>query len=194
MKDPCIRKILRESELAHFLLDPESVVIEELNLPITKSRIDIAVVNGKLHGYEIKSASDTLLRLPHQLMGYSKVFDLISVVTESKYHKRILDSIPEWVGLIICEKNKVHSTTVVRPAIQNQSQDGFYLSKLLWHNELLDIASKLSVPHRKSDRNWLLCEAIAQHVDIETISSLVRAKLKERTNWKNTKEGGYSYF
>lgn len=185
MKDTCIRQILRETELLHFFEDLDSKVVEELSLPVAKARIDMAVINGALHGYEIKSASDTLQRLPAQIEAYTKVFDYLSIVTESKYEVKILNCIPEWMGVFLCEeKGGVKSILQLRAPILNNNKESFYLAKLLWRDELLECLAENNIPFRKKDRNWLLCEALSSNLDIENISKIVRTKLKLRTDWK----------
>lgn len=185
MKDPCIRQLLRETELVHFFEDLNSKVVEELTLPVAKARIDIAVINGAFHGYEIKSASDTLQRLPSQIEAYTKVFDYLSVVTERKYEAKILMAVPKWMGVFLCEENKgVKSITQLRAPLLNQNKDAFYLAKLLWREELIDSLMENMISFRKKDRNWLLCDALSENLPIETVSEIVREKLKLRTNWK----------
>lgn len=185
MKDPCIRKLLKDTELLHFYSDINSKVVDELSLPVAKARIDVAVINGSLHGYEIKSASDTLQRLPAQIEAYSKVFDYLSVVTEKKYHERILDFIPSWVGLIVCnEKKGVKTIKHVRKSKLNKNKQGFFIAKLLWRSELIDSLIEYQIPFNKKDRNWLLCEALSLALDIKTVSFIVRDKLKQRKDWK----------
>ena len=185
MKDPCIRQILRETELLHFFEDLDSKVVEELSLPVAKARIDMAVINGALHGYEIKSASDTLQRLPAQIEAYTKVFDYLSIVTESKYELKILNYIPDWMGVFLCEeKGGVKSIMKLRAPLLNNNRESFYLAKLLWRDELLECLTENNIPFRKKDRSWLLCEELSANLDIGTISQLVRSKLKKRTNWK----------
>src|SRR4051812_8660839 len=133
MKDPNIREILKQTELLKYATDPHSKVVEELKLPVAKAIVDIAVINGHFHGYEIKSASDTLQRLPSQLIAYSKVFDYLTVVTEVKYHERILDIIPDWVGLSVCsDKAGQKPITIIKKAKRNYNREGFYIAKLLW--------------------------------------------------------------
>ncbi len=190
MKDPCIRQLLKDTELLHFFNDSNSKVVDELSLPVAKARIDVAVINGALHGYEIKSACDTLQRLPSQIEAYTKVFDYLSIVTESKYHKRILAFIPLWVGVIICnEKKGVKSIKQVRKPKLNKEKQGFFIAKLLWREELIDSLTEYQIPFRKKDRNWLLCETLATNLDISTLSFIVRDKLKKRVDWKmETKE------
>lgn len=185
MKDPCIRQILRETELLHFLEDIESRVIEEFSLPVAKARIDMAVINGALHGYEIKSASDTLQRLPSQIEAYSKVFDFLSIVTEMKYESKIVNQIPGWIGIYLCEEKRgIKSIKQLRPPLLNNNKESFYIAKLLWRDELIECLIENQIPFRKKDRNWLLCEAICQKLEIEIISEMVRTKLKKRNNWK----------
>jgi len=191
MKDPCIRQLLRNTELLHFFNDPNSRVVEELSLPVAKARIDIAVVNGSLHGYEIKSASDTLQRLPSQIEAYTKVFDYLSVVTENKYHERILNCVPSWVGILVCsEKNGCISIKTLRKPKLNKQKQSFFLAKLLWREELIDCLTEYQISFRKKDRNWLLCEALSSSLDVNAVSFIVRDKLKKRQDWKieNAKE------
>lgn len=192
MKDPDIRQLLRQTELLHFLKDFNSKVVEEFSLPVAKARIDLAVINGALHGYEIKSASDTLQRLPSQIAAYSKVFDFLSIVTENKYHERILTLAPSWVGVFVCkEQNGIRSIEKLRKPKLNQNKEGFFLSKLLWREELLEILFEYDIVFKKKDRNWLLCEALASNLDIDTISSIVRNSLKKRQDWKLDTRANY---
>src|SRR4029077_11388986 len=138
-------------------------------------RIDIAVINGHLHGYEIKSASDTLQRLPSQLVAYSKVFDYLTIVTELKYYQRILDIIPAWVGVSVCsDKNDEEEFKTIKPCELNQTKDSFYIAKLLWRDELIEILAEQKIPFRNKDRNWILCEAISMNMEISSLCNVVR--------------------
>lgn len=185
MKDPCIRELLRITELKHYIDDGNSKIVEELSLPVAKARIDVAVINGSLHGYEIKSASDTLKRLPAQIEAYTKVFDYLSIVTEGKYCQKILDFVPEWIGILICdEKNGVKSIKELRKPIKNQNRESIYIAKLLWREELIECLEEYNIKFRKKDRNWLLCQALAANLDTNSISNMVRSKLKKRNTWK----------
>ena len=65
--------------------DPQTLIVEELGIRQGAARVDVAVVNGSLHGYEIKSARDTLERLPKQSELYSSVFDTITLVTAENH-------------------------------------------------------------------------------------------------------------
>jgi hypothetical protein len=182
MRDFDIRIILKTTLLKNYYEDTTSKVVEELDLPIGKARIDIAVINGHMHGYEIKSARDTLKRIPSQLEAYSKVFDYLSIVTEQRYEKKLLATTPEWVGIFTCEENG--TVSLVRPALLNENRQSFYIAKLLWKEELQGLLTCKNIKFKKSDRNWLLCEALADHLPLEELASLVRSQLKQRSNWK----------
>lgn len=58
------------------------------------SRIDIAVANGNLCGYEIKSDADTSDRLSSQSESYCKTFDKMFIVAGEKYRDAIYEYIP----------------------------------------------------------------------------------------------------
>src|ERR1700674_1251921 len=70
LRDSEIRAALRAKLHSIHSQDPETVVIDELSLCQGDARVDMAVVNGSLSGYEIKSDRDTLTRLPRQLAVY----------------------------------------------------------------------------------------------------------------------------
>ena len=84
------RKILRRQH-AH----KDTLVIDELGLNHGKCRADIAVVNGRFVGYEIKSNNDSLRRLGEQVKSYNAVFDRVSIIVGNRYINGIQDYIPE---------------------------------------------------------------------------------------------------
>ncbi len=186
MKDPCIRQLLKQTELQRYFKDINSRVVEEFTLPVAKARIDMAVINGSFHGYEIKSASDSLNRLHNQIEAYTKVFDYLSIVTENKYEKKILSTIPNWIGVFLCEeKDGIQSLKQLRAPVVNHNKEGFYIAKLLWRDELIECLTDKQIQFRKKDRTWLLCEALSANLEIELISEMVRNKIKQRSEWKS---------
>ncbi|MBV7268693.1 sce7726 family protein [Winogradskyella luteola] len=185
MRDSDIRRILRDTTLKKFILDSDSKVVDELNLPVTQSRIDIAVVNGHLHGYEIKSSRDTLNRLPHQIEGYTKVFDYLTVVTENKHYEKILEILPDWVGLDICVKTSSgYKIKTVRKSYYNRNKDGFFLAKLLWREEIENILKNNNISYSKRNNVWKLSETLGNNIPITKLSKIISETLKKRENWK----------
>jgi hypothetical protein len=186
MRDLDIRSLLKTTTLSGFQLDGSSRIIDELRLPAASARIDVAVINGHFHGFEIKSAVDTLQRLPGQLEAYAKVFDYLYVVTESKHRNKVAAAVPGWVGIYVCceDEGRVHLNEI-QPATKNTAKDGFYIAKLLWREELISLLDTQHIAYRKKDRNWILCQILSSSLDVETLSQLVREKLKARpADWK----------
>lgn len=185
MRDFDIRMQMKESILKQYYSDSHSKVIEEFTLPIAKARIDMAVINGHLHGFEIKSASDTLQRLPGQLIAYAKVFDYLTIVTEEKHKDKVLNILPDWVGVsICCERNGVLAIKKVKKGLLNNNKEAFYLAKLLWREELMQVLNENKISFRTKDRNWILAEQVALNFNPKQLSVIVREKLKCRSNWK----------
>ncbi|WP_300554835.1 sce7726 family protein, partial [Desulfovibrio sp.] len=79
MRDQEIRAALHETELKKFYENGD-LILDELGVCSGASRVDVAVINGALHGYEIKSDQDTLDRLPQQILSYSRVLDRVTLV------------------------------------------------------------------------------------------------------------------
>jgi len=185
MLDIEIRAGLKKIKLTPFYQDGSSKIVDEFRFPSTNSRIDVAVINCSLHGYEIKSSRDTLSRLPGQLFGYTKILDYLHIVTEPKHIKHIENIIPNWVGLTVCQPNNDSLEFIdIKQSLKNPHKEAFHIAKLLWREEIIDILISNDITFRKKDRNWLLCETLAANFDLDFISNTVRNKLKVRDNWK----------
>src|SRR5689334_15736416 len=85
MNDLDVRTALKEKLVHEHKGPPNSVMLEEMHIPLGGARIDIAVVNGSLHGYEIKSDRDTLARLVSQIGAYTAVFDHVTLVVSERH-------------------------------------------------------------------------------------------------------------
>ena len=149
------------------------------------ARMDIAVIDEHLHGFEIKSAVDTLKRLPAQVEAYSKVFDYLSVVTENCHYGGVYKITPYWVGLYICSEAG-SALKCIRQPIFNSNKSGFHIAQLLWREELIQVLEESGIKFRKRDRNWLLCETLAENLNVEVLAKLVRDKLLQRKQWRQS--------
>ena len=78
--DTLIRSALKKFLTNHHAQDEKVRIIEEFGVQHGTARVDIAVINGIIHGYEIKSDQDTLRRLPRQMGVFNLVFDKITLV------------------------------------------------------------------------------------------------------------------
>ena len=104
---------------------PDTIVVDELGLSHAKARIDVAVINGSVHGYEIKSSLDTLeSRLPAQLELYTRCLEKLTLVCAPRHIERVTSIAPHWCGILMAEKGArgaVTFTTVRRPSSNTQS-------------------------------------------------------------------------
>ena len=55
MLDKDVRQAVKDKILKAHINDPSTLVIDELGLDHGRNRVDIAVINGELHGYELKA-------------------------------------------------------------------------------------------------------------------------------------------
>jgi len=186
MNDAVIRKKLHtylETENKKF---KDTIIIDELDLCSGLSRIDVAVINGSIHGFEIKSEEDTLVRLPNQISYYNKSLEKVTLVTNPSHLKKVKEIIPGWWGLIAVE-NDAQNLTInqLKKSETNLEIDSNSILELLWKNELISLAINYSVPIKKSYSKPLLREAITDTVDVTILSYEVRSTLKSRTNWRS---------
>lgn len=154
-------------------------ILHELKMPRPSARIDIAVVNGHLCGFEIKSDRDTLRRLPQQIRGFNSVFEKIFIVTTEKHRASVLDAVPSWWGIVVCQDFngfKVHRRAKINRNIIPSS-----LVYLLTNDEIIKFLNEVD-PHGVSGK---LCKAelvdLAQkRLGIRALARYVREALKNR--------------
>lgn len=186
MKDIDIRNSLKKSILNKHINDVNSIVVDEFNISLGKVRVDVAVVNGILHAYEIKSEKDNLKRLKNQIQEYNSFFEYITVVTCDRYLTKVLESLPLHCGILKAErKADLIKFVNVRTAKKNKSIKKISLTQVLWKEEMLEILeSKDYKKSFKSKSKALLCEMICNLLTEKELLQIVKTKLKSRANWK----------
>ena len=139
--DFIIRSALKEVLSKQHARDKELRIIEELGVRHGNVRIDIAVVNGIMHGYEIKSDRDTLERLPEQMTEFNAVFDRITLVVGKQHLYRAIHMVPDWWGITIAKINIKGQVVfyAIREPEDNKQQDKVSIARLLWREEALRI-------------------------------------------------------
>jgi len=188
MREQDIRRALRQCLTERYGQESDTLILDELGICQGAVRIDMAVVNGALHGYEIKSERDTLARLPHQQVTYSKVFDEVTIVVGPTYLPCIRDHVPAWWGIVLAVPDRVGSTKLVtkRKAKRNPQVDAYSLAQLLWRDEVLDLLSEnCSLDGLRSKPRKLLWQALADQLPLNNLRSKVREKLVSRTKWRS---------
>lgn len=186
MHDIDIRRRLRTDERLH-AGDPDTRIVEELGLCQGLARVDLAVVNGTIHGYEIKSENDTLLRLPSQVAVYSRVLDYVTVVTASTHVGNVQRIVPDWWGIWVASShNGGCAFQEFRRAKVNPGVDPFALVQLLWRDEALQVlvAHGIAGGMRSKSRRALWTR-LSTELTLNELGCRVRDCLKNRAkSWR----------
>lgn len=188
MRDIDVRMVLRERNLSRYLEDDTTLVVEEMGIFQGESRIDIAVINGSLLGYEIKSNSDNLKRLESQLTHYEQVFDFLTFVVGNRHSTPIVSMLPEWCGVIeVTDKKGDGQLTLkyIRKPKRNKNINALALAQLLWKDELLSLLNNKGITKGLSSKNKeFLWDAVAMAYSLKELSLTVREVLKSRPMWR----------
>jgi len=187
MNDLEIRQNFHRKRLRRHHAQKDTLVIDELGLNHGKCRADIAVVNGHLIGYEIKSNNDSLRRLKGQVESYNSVFDRISVIVDDRYVNSIQSHIPEWWGVIVSIRGSRGAVNfgTIRKAQTNKKVDPISIARLLWRNEAVEILRQKNLPPRilRQPRS-ILYDYLVDEFNICELRKFVRDYFKKRRNWR----------
>lgn len=136
------RRIEKELDEYRKQTGKQADVFEELGVSHGRARIDIAVINGVMHGYEIKSDKDTLSRLFDQMHEYNEVFDKITLVVGQRHLLDAIHRIPEWWGITLAKIDAEQQVVffTIRDAKQNEDDRVLVsMARMLWRAQALRI-------------------------------------------------------
>lgn len=186
MRDRDVREsVWRWLEDAH-AGDPDTLMLDELGILNGATRIDIAVINSEIEGYELKSERDTLERLPQQRDLYNKALDRVSLVVAENHCAAAIDLVPDWWGLAIARKSK-DRVVVTRERLPklNPALDATTLASFLWRDEALAILERHEVAQGvRSKPREALYQRLAEALDLDTVRFEIRTALKARSSWR----------
>lgn len=186
-KDCEIRQALVRSLEIAYKDDPDHRIVEELGINHGSVRADVAVINGIMDCYEIKSDRDTLQRLPEQIRGYNAVFDKVTLVVGFAHIYEALEMIPDWWGITIAKTNSRRAMvfSVIREARTNTNKDKDTIARLLWREEALRI---LEEKHQdagvRSKPKAIIYDRLTSVLDVDELSFIVRRSLRSRPMWR----------
>lgn len=188
MNDAIIRNALYRKILRRNISCDSTLVVDEMGLLHGNFRADIAVVNGHLAGYEIKSDEDNLRRLDKQASAYNSVFDRVNIVVGQKHAKPVLKKVPNWWGVLVAHEGKRGgiSFETVRRGRFNHAVDPIAVAHLLWRNEVVSLLETHNVKRKvlRSPRNELYV-VLAQLIPLRELRCHVRTCLRRRTEWRH---------
>lgn len=188
MKDYHLRTALKRKLHARYFQDPDTLIVDELGLRHGAARIDVAVINGVIHGFELKSDCDNLKRLPSQIKIYNSVLDRITLVVGNRHIEEAGSLVPDWWGIKLAERGArggIRFTDVRRPQ-RNPFQDILAVCKLLWREEALTLLEELDKAEGvRSKPRAMIYAKLAEAADPDLIRSWVRHQMRSRTNWRS---------
>lgn len=168
---------------------PKYRVLPELGVWHGSFRIDVAVVNGVLRGYEIKSDRDTLVRLPEQIQAYNAIFDQVTLVVGRKHFVDAFKMIPEWWGVETAhtdEHGSVFFNKIRRPE-NNPGQHNVSIARMLWRSEALHKLEKLGKADGvRSKPREIVYERLANSMELRPLKKHVWDVLRSsRQDWRS---------
>jgi len=163
-------------------------IFEELGVQHGSTRIDYAIINGIMCGYEIKSDRDTLDRLPGQAKEFSEVFDKLTLVVGKRHLYRAIHKIPEWWGIWLAKESAAGVTLqIIREPQQNIHQNAKSIARLLWRKEALKILEARNevcgLRNKPREHIYTKLEDIFSS-DINTLKQYVSLALTSREGWR----------
>jgi hypothetical protein len=179
---------MREIDIRQALIErldsgePDTRIVEELGLCQGTARVDLAVVNGSIHGYEIKSERDTLVRLPGQIGIYNRALDLVTIVTAPNHAAKISKIVPPWWGIwITVQDTDGPRLEGVREPERNTETSPFAIAQLLWREEalqaLIDRGLAKGVRSKPREDLW---RRLVSELTLEELGDIVRQRIRCR--------------
>lgn len=180
--DSEIRSVLRSQLSQKHAHKSRSVFIEELGLCRGQVRVDLSVVNGLLHGYEIKSDRDSLRRLNSQVELYGKVFDRATLVVGERHLAEALDNVPGWWGILLVHRSaKELQLKTIRSPRSNPKKDPRALVELLWLDDALALLEERDAARGfRGKARWIVWDRVCEICSLNEIARAVRTQLKAR--------------
>jgi len=182
LADSDIRPALRDWLRARHESDPDTVILDELGICRGRVRIDLTVVNGLLHGYEIKSERDTLARLETQADLYGRVLDRATLVVGEAHFQAALRAVPRWWGVLLVESSGNTPRFIVRRrGSRNPRLDAKAVVEFLWREDSLALLeNREAAAGLRGKTRLAMWNRICEVCEVEEIAAAARARLKSR--------------
>lgn len=187
MRDIDVRRALCSKLSRDHAGEQDCVWVEELELCQGAARVDMAVVNGTIHGYEIKSERDTLVRLASQQRTYNEALEFVTIVAATNHLEKIIASVPDWWGVWSA---KSHNGEVQleqeRAANRNPEVVSLALAQYLWREEALQaLEAKNEARGMRGKPRRVLWQKLTEVYSQPELTEIVRCAIKARSSgWR----------
>ena len=183
MNDPQIREMLLNTFLKKYRSNEHSLILEEVGILNGNSIVDFAVFSPYFNqAFEIKSAQDSLTRLPKQLQDYIQVFDYTTVITQPSHLEHVQRICPKFIGIMVVyndgDMEYVQKPTA-SPVINKKK-----LLKILWRDEVYKFLKSKGIKGHSGSTNAKIKKVACEIATIQEIRQLIFTTLKNRPDWK----------
>lgn len=173
-KNNLVIKLIKEHSLK------TTLILNELKIGASKA--DLAMLNGAVRVFEIKTELDDFTKLSKQLNDYQKFADEVSIVTNEKNAEKLKVQYTDTnIGIIVLgTKNKLQT---IKEAVSNTSLFDFdTIFKILRKQEYLDLVADNFgfIPHVPNTQIFKACYELLASKNIAEFQKQVLNKLKER--------------
>jgi hypothetical protein len=182
-----IREAFHAKRLVSHHDHPGTMVIDELGVAHGKNRIDIAVVNGCIHGYEIKSSKDNLTRFSSQLESYAQCFEKLSFIAAENHIQELKRQTPEWCGIILAEKGTrgAINFSTLRRSKKNPEVNVIAMAHFLWKKEVIEILQGLGAENvMLKGARASLYENLSKMITVDELSLKIKNSFLNRNDWR----------
>ncbi len=153
-------------------------------IPISKSKADFILINGKAVVYEIKTALDTFERLNTQVRNYYKAFNHVCVVTSEYQFEQACEILKDTnVGVYCLTSQETLSRTKRKEPIADNSQlEHTTIFKILHKSEFENIIVKYYGELPKTSQVFYYGECLRQFsaIPINNAYAMFLKELKKR--------------
>jgi hypothetical protein len=181
LSDSDIRVVLR-SQIVASDHSADGELIEELGICCGQVRVDLALVNGSIHGYEIKSDRDSLRRLTIQAKFYGRVLDRMTLVVGERHLAQARQMVPDWWEIQLAKPSEPTPTIrTIRRGRQNYGRTKRALAELLWREDAISLLEEKNAAHGvKSKPRSFVWDRVGKLFKLDEIAQAVRNGLRAK--------------
>lgn len=164
---------------------PRPRLRRELPVSMGEGRLDVAVIDAELRGFEVKSAADGLSRLDRQVALYNRVVDRAVLVVDRRHPQRLLERLPRWWGLWAASTDGGGCRIeVLRTARPNLLVQPLATAQLLWRDEAVTVLRDRGYTTGLAGANrWRLWTLLVEVLPLPDLRSVVLSTLRARREW-----------
>lgn len=181
--DATIRAAMKARLTKRHAGDENAFVVEELPVGRGDGRLDMAVINGRIEGVEIKSALDTLDRLPRQVRLYGEGTDIMTLVVAPNHLDEALARVPDWWTVLEATAGARRGISLrrVHQGRRNPMRSAAGFLRLLERDEIVSLLAVHGLDKGFRTATWpVLAERAESLLPFQLIAEGVRRQLKIR--------------